>query len=942
MKRFVDQIAAYIEQENLSMDNLTIILPSERMKKYLSSAIYDRYQKPVFAPEIVTIDRWVKDHSSRAVIDKTRALVKLFDIQLKNAKEEKDKLFDEFLAWGAMLLSDFNEIDQYQLDAKQVFKNLADIKEIENWSFGEEKLSEAQLRFMEFWDRLPGYYNELNKILESKNQCYAGSAFKEVSKNIDVFFKKNKEQHFLFAGFNALSGAELSIIKQLNQLGRGHLLINADKYYYSNPRHEAGMFLREVAKEMSIKNLGFINDEISTKALNVEMVACAQNTGQVKAAASYLEKLSKEQIDETLFLLADETLVSSVLKNLPKKIGKANITLGLPIRNTSIRTWVDLLFSIQENKVRFKTDAIYHVDLQGLWNHPLVLAMLDKEEIDLIQQAEKDVVRYNRIFIKASNLNIGPKMKKILEIILEPWKEDWVKVVALIRNLNKEIYQKLEKPLAFERAIVACFDHSLIDFENIANEGLPEMSLRSFRHLFNQHWNTQNIAFHGNPLDGLQIMGLLETRGLDFKRIICIGMNEGQLPPTNPINTMIPMDLRSYLGLPTPREKQGIFAHHFYRLLHNCEELFVTYSTAEESIGITEPSRYLLQIEKELSRKNKKVIITNKIYSLKSQHQKMLKEVSKTPEIINRMDELFSKSTSASMLKKYLTCPLDFYFRYVMDFGDEDSVEEEIEQSTFGTFIHNTLEELYQPFARFTKEGDKVSPAPTNITSVDVEKMLGEYKLVIHRYFMEHFNGDKDAFMKGKNFLSYKMALELTKRFLKSEVNFLSQQTEPVFIEALERGYERDIEVEVYGQKKKVKLRGFIDRIDRIGEHQIRIIDYKSGKVIDDEVKFRSQGKLSEEETIQLSIEKKKHVLQLIQYAYLYYKEHGDVAESSIISFVSGKHKPFTLNTGKLDYKSIVTNFPKHVQNILEEVYNTDLPFEHESTGWFSYCQYCE
>ena len=183
-------------------------------------------------------------------------------------------------------------------------------------------------------------------------------------------------------------------------------------------------------------------------------------------------------------------------------------------------------------------------------------------------------------------------------------------------------------------------------------------------------------------------------------------MNEGQLPPTNPIQTMIPMDLRRFHGMPTPREKQGIFGHHFYRLLHKCESLTVTYCSADESIGSNEPSRYLMQLEMELARINENITIEKRMYALDTPKEQMIKEISKTPEIIGRLDQLFAASTSASMLKKYLTCPLDFYFRYVMDFGEADAVEEEIEHSTFGTFIHDTLEELYTPFARYNAEGE--------------------------------------------------------------------------------------------------------------------------------------------------------------------------------------------------------------------------------------------
>ena len=937
--KFIEKVANYILEEKIDLQHLTIVLPSERAKKYLTSALFKTYGKPIIAPEIVTMDRWVKSYSTETVIDKTRALLRLFEIQLKDAKTIEDHSFDEFLTWGNILLADFNEIDRYLLDADQVFRNLADIKEIEQWSFGEAELTESQKRFMEFWDRLPGYYKALNKSLEKTGVCYAGKSFKYLTNNIDLLFKEDKNRQFLFAGFNALSKAELSVMKQIDQMGRAHILINADNYYLKNKSHEAGSFLRELSNTLDGRKLNFIEDEMSTKAMNVQMIECAQNTGQVKVASTILEGLSKEEIDETLLLLADETLIGSILKNLPRNIGKANITLGLPIRNTAVRTWVDLMFSIQENKSRFKTKSIYFNDLQNFWNHPFLLAIIDDEEKKYLIDVEQNVIRQNKIFLNPENLDLGPLSKKILLLLTSDWQGDWKRAIINIREVNGLIYAGFEKEFAFEKAVIECFDHSLVDYQNIIEEGIPEMSLKSFKHLFNQHWGMKSIAYHGNPMDGLQIMGLLETRGLDFKRIICVGMNEGQLPPTNPIQTMIPMDLRRYLGLPTPREKQGLFAHHFYRLMHHCEDFYVTYCSADESIGSSEPSRYLMQIEMELSRMNPNVKIEKKIYSLEAEKEDMLKEIIKTPEIKNRLDALLMKSASASMFKKYLTCPLDFYFRYVMDFGEADSVEEEIENSTFGTFIHDTLEELYTPFARFDKHGNTNSPAPTNITSFDVEKMLKECKIVMHQKFMKHFNGDRDSFMKGKNLLSYQMAIELTERFLKSEVKFLSEQTELVFIEALEQEYNALIPVEVNGEMKNVNFRGFIDRIDRVGE-QVRIIDYKSGKVNEKDVEFRAMD--TNEENITETLGKSKHVLQLIQYAFLYKHKHGVLPTSSIISFISGNNVPFVLDTKKSALEDVVDNFPIYIGRILSEMYDDEIPFVHDSSQYFSYCQYCD
>jgi len=937
---FTDQIATYIKDNNLDLKHLTIVLPSERAKKYISASLFKAYQKPMIAPKMVTIDRWVRDLSDKTVIDKTRVLIRLFDIQLKSAKTIEDHSFDEFLTWGNMLLSDFDELDRYLLDSKQLFSNLADIKEIENWSFGNENLTESQKRFMEFWDRLPGYYTELNKVLDAEKVCYMGKAYRHVCENLDLVFAEDKDRHFLFAGFNALSPAEVSIMKQLHKMGRGHVLINADKFYLNTESHEAGRFMRDLKQELGISNLPFVEDRLLTEKKEIDIIECAQTAGQAKVAGTLLDEMEPELIDQTLVLLADESLIVPVLKNLPKKIGKANITLGLPLRNTALRTWVDLLFGIQENKLRFKSEGIYFNDLQKLWNHPFVNAILTDEEKANVVRIEHEIIKRNSIFLSLKNIEIGEIGNKIMQLVFKPWKNNWLDGLLTIRELNRFIYQYLEEAFDFEKAILEGFDRALIDFENISKEGLPDMNLRSFKTLFNQHWNLKNIAYHGNPMEGLQIMGLLETRLLDFENIICVGMNEGSMPPTNPIQTMIPMDLRKYFSLPTPREKQGLFAHHFYRLLHHCNKMYVTYTSAQEKIGSNEASRYLLQLELELSRLNTNIIIQKKFYSIPNETvENKQTVVQKTTEILERLDEIFAHSTSASMLKKFATCPLDFYYQYVMEFGEEEKVEEEVENNTFGTFIHNALEEMYQPFARFNKKGEKIEPAPPAITSFDIDKMLKHYEHEINKQFYNHFNQDKDAYSVGKNFLSYKMALELTKRFLEKEKEFLMEQTSPVFIESLERELRADIEIEVLGVKKKVHLKGFVDRIDSI-DGKVRIIDYKSGKVKKDDTNTIKK-KVDLEALVNNSL-KKKHVLQLLMYCYLFKVNFGELPrEASIISFINIQDGVLPLETGDMELAEAVDLFPSVIEAIINGIYDTEVPFSHDDSVQFSYCAYC-
>jgi hypothetical protein len=938
---FTDQIANYIHENELNLKHLTIVLPSERAKKYIAASLFRKYKKPILAPEMITIDRWIKELSEKTVIDKTRAIVRLFRVQLENLTSDKDKSFDEFLSWGSILLSDYDEIDRYLLSSQQVFKNLADIKEIENWSFGNENLSEGQKRFMEFWDRLPDYYARLNESLEKENVCYMGKAYRYVAENIDVVFKHDKNRQFLFAGFNALSKAEIKIMKQLHTLGRAHILINADKFYLDNPSHEAGRFLRQLKTELDVKTLPFVEDNLSTAEKNIRIIECAQQTGQVKAAATILSNFTKEEIDETMILLADESLITPLLKNLPKNIGHANITLGLPLRNTSLRTWVDLLFTIQENKTRFRTEGIYIQDLQKIWNHPFLTAILSADEKKMITDLEKNLISRNSIFQTASKINIGKVPDKILQLLTTNWKNNWVNSLQFIREINDVLYQNFKETDDFEKAIIQGFDHALQDFENLVKEGLPEMNLKSFKFLFQQHWNTKNIAYHGNPLEGLQIMGLLETRLLDFKKIIILGLNEGKMPPTNPIQTMIPMDLRNYFGLPTPRDKQGLFAHHFYRLLHECEEMWVTYTSAQESIGSNEASRYLLQLELELNRINPNLKFERQFYSIPNEtsETESKQQVEKTSAIIERMDEMFSRSVSASALNKYLNCPLDFYYQRILDFGEEEAIEEEVESNTFGTFIHNVLEELFKRFARHDKEGVKRIPQPPSITSFDIDDMLKQHEELIRKEFLKHFDNDKDAFATGKNLLSFQMALELTERILRQEKKFLMEQKDPVFIEYLELELHADMEVEIHGRKKTLHFKGFMDRIDSIG-NKVRIIDYKSGKVKDADVTI---SEIKDDSKLIHYFGGTKHAVQLIMYCYLYKENFGELpAEASIYSLINISEGTFPLQSKKQTVAEIVELFPLFIQQLFEEIYNEEIPFEHKVKGQMSYCLYCD
>ena len=955
MSYFIDRIAQHIFEEDLPLEHLTIVLPSQRAKKYLQRALFKQYQKPIFSPKMITMSRWIQELSAVPIIEPTRALFKLYDVHLSVDKEDPQSL-DEFLNWGRTLLSDFDEMDRYLIDSKDLFKNLADIKEIENWSFDtDEPLSEGQQRFMQFWDLLSDYYIQFNQRLKKDGECYMGNAYKTVATEIDRVFEEDKDRHFIFAGFNALSPAEKSIMKQLHTMGRGTLFVDADEYYLHDSNHEAGRFIRDLFHDLKVKKLPFVVNKVGTETKNIEIINCAQPTGQAKVSATILhDKIPVNERSETLLLLADEKLVVPVMKNIPKNIGDTNVTLGLPLKNTAIKSWVDLLFMVQEHVFQFTSKEIYHKDFIRFIKHPFILGFCNEEEVQELTKVEQKIIDFNWPFIFLKQVALSARIKRLITLFFTPWESmSDGQALKQIRSLNQEIYAGLNnEENAIERSILYHFDRSLVKLEHVLEEFQPDIRLGTFKSLFNQHWINESIAYYGNPLDGLQVMGLLETRLIDFKNMIVVGLNDGSMPPTNPVQTIIPMDLRKYHNLPTPREKQGLFAHHFYRLFHHAENVWITYSTADRDMGgVDEPSRFILQLQLELARRNPKAIIKELDYTISNnEEQSDGLTVPKTLAVMERMDAYFTRRTSASAIKTALRCPLDFYYKYLLGFGEESKVEEEIEANTFGDFIHKTLETLYQDFAQLNEKTAPVGRQGEqrqnlkSLSTTDIDVMIQKQPEVLTGYFYEFFNTQKKQQLAGKNYLSLEVAQHLTNRFLKMEKKLLKKESGHFFIKALEMKLEKTLHVSILGIEKTITFVGIIDRIDEVGGKH-RIIDYKSGKCATTDVSIgKAKKDASHDEIVQhliAKIKSTKYVFQLLMYNMLYHEKFGHYPDKvGIISMVNLEEEPFYLNDNiSNSVEELMDYFEEALTQIIADLYDSTEEFEHDPKS--DYCDYC-
>jgi hypothetical protein len=412
-------------------------------------------------------------------------------------------------------------------------------------------------------------------------------------------------------------------------------------------------------------------------------------------------------------------------------------------------------------------------------------------------------------------------------------------------------------------------------------------------------------------------------------------MNEGKLPPTNPIQSIIPMDLRAAFGMPNNRDKQGLFAQHFYRLLHHARELVFTYTSTSEVLGSHERSRYLLQLKMEWMQQNQHSTWEEFFYQIPATTQSTTQTlISKTPAIQARIKTYLAGNVSASALRKYITCPLDFYYRYVVEFGEEDEVEEDLASSTFGSLIHNCLEELYTPFAQRDKQGVQVTPTPGPLTEKALSQMLTTYPAVLRKYFLNYFDQNETLFARGKNLLSFEMALDLTKQTLLKELSFVEALEEPLYIIQLEAKFELSQTIQFEQEAIPIHFVGYIDRIDCIGNNHYRVIDYKSGKVNDVDVKMTGK------DDAYTNFTKPKHALQLCLYSMFFREKFGHLPAEARIESLINRAEDFALCMDKnTDLTFVPALFEEGVQTLILELLDAETAFSHEQKA--KYCQFC-
>lgn len=926
MESFLSEIAQNLSKEfPNSLDKVTVVFNNRRSGLFLRQEFLKLSKQATFMPKTIGMDALVSELAETDIIPNELLLFELFDIHRKILGENrKYDTFEEFISFGDIMLADFSEIDLYCVNAEQLFTNLHDIKSIGEWNIESGKLTSFQENYLLFYRSLYQYYTLLHQRLESQHRSYAGMAYRHVAENIDSLVHTLEGRQFCFVGFNALSTSEEHIIQHCVANGIGRLYTDGDTYYVDDEQQEAGHFIRR--NRLAFPNIRHYDNHFAEGKKNITIVNCPESTLQCKYAGKIIEKELQEhpdnQLNQTAIVLADESLLLPLLNSLPEEVKTANITMGFPFSNTDIHALALKLFSLHQRR-RGKT--FYHQDILALLSDRIISNILGTSDMhskieNLLYEEHIIYSDYDTVFSLCKKLNTDLSS---LEFIFcdsnsspDEFLDMWYRLIQLIYASG--ILESDNK----EKEALACMLEIVRHFQQIQEQYHFIDSLNILLKIYTRLAGRRSVAFYGEPLSGLQILGVLETRNLDFNRIILLSANEGTLPSGRNFNSLIPYNLKVAFGLPTFHEKDAVYAYNFYRLLQRAEDIYLLYSTEPDTMGKGEPSRFIHQLRRELAtRYPHNITVTEKVLAAANFAPDGTTQNigQKTQEILDRIYEMASRGLSPSALNKYRGCPLKFYYENILHVEEPDQVNEDLEQNELGSCIHAILESIYS-----NTDDNHIKPETLQQALIDIDAIIDQ---ALAGQFQHGRN------LSGRNHLLRAVARTQITGFLKTEIKHL-QTGGTIEIVGLEKELSHGFDVTVGDTSRHVVIKGIADRID-IADGILRIIDYKSGRVEPRDLKVT----VSEPEWNAVS----DKWFQLMTYEWLYYHSHPNNQPHVSGIFPLG-HLNSQLLTANWEGEEIITRqhldtFDNMLHQLAAELLNPDIPFLANRKS--KMCPYC-
>ncbi len=946
MEQFLSACAAYIfERHSSDLHNICLVFPNRRAGVFFNAYLQKQISSPVIGAKITTIDELIAGFSTLQEGEKLQLISQLYDIFRKH--NPGNESFDDFYFWGEALLNDFNEIDRYLINAKDLFTNLADLKGIEDlfdYLAPEQKSAIEQFwgtlyragekphhqNFISIWQILYPVYSDFKKLLANNETAYKGMIARQVVESMNDKIPEFEFKKYYFIGLNALNSCEKAFFNLLKQQQKAVFLWDYDLFYLEDLKNEAGRFIRENLKAFPPpENFTFNASNFSTKK-NIRLMAVSSNYGQAQEIPHFLEDIKsglKDEFDNTAVVLADESLLFPALGAVPDFFETVNVTMGYPVKNSVVYGFLLLLINLLKNRKKDSNDGFvsYHRYVTDLLAHQLLQsAEPEKTESFLAETKQK-----NRITIPLKSVCFS-ELHSLIFSTPEKVEDYGAWLLEILAYIYRNI-QKISSENQLLTEIIYMIYQAVEKLNTVISEVISGQSRTIsdtvFFRLFGQYIGAVSVPFEGEPLSGLQVMGILETRCLDFKNLIILGLNENKWPKPLNASSFIPYNLRKGFGLPGIEGQDAIYAYHFYRLIQRAQNITATYSTIKEGIGTGELSRYGFQLLYDTKLNVEKSGLDFRFSNEPANPIVIDGSPEKTALLLERVNHKYPLSPTA--INTWLQCSLRFYFRYILQLPEPEEMKDEIDGPVFGRIFHDVIEFLYAPFVGKT------------ITQTDLEKISKNKQYIenaIYQAIAKHLLKQEIAFgskiePEGKTILFFENTKTFIQGLLETDKNFA-----PFQLISLEKDYTFKLNVNIDGKQVSVNIGGKIDRMDRT-EDTLRIIDYKTGTV--QSKSFSEYDELFEKD----KKHPKKEILQALIYCLTYQSSaefSGTIKPAIYIlrNFFKTPFEPYIkYRKEELLYGESEDEFPLKLQELVEEIFSVSGQFY--QTPHKEVCKYC-
>lgn len=946
MESFLKQVAADLySRKGGNLAKTAVVFPNKRASLFFNEYLAKQTDAPIWSPTYISISELFRELSHYEVADPVKLVCELYKI-FRQETQSKETL-DDFYFWGELLISDFDDADKNMVKTNQLFSNLQDLRAYMNdytfmdkeqeaaiqqffRNFSIEKRTALKERFISMWDVLGNIYTQFKDTLEQQGIAYEGMLYREAIENLEI--DSLPYETYVFVGFNVLNKVEHELFARLQNAGKALFYWDYDEFYMEKDHHEAGEFIKR-----NLKNFPSALENMTFRSLNklkeIKYISSSTENAQARYLPQWIRENLTELEKETAVVLCNEALLQPVLHSLPNEVKHINITMGFPLSQTPVYSFLNTLLELQIQGFNPKTGRYSFDHVIAVLKHPYT-QQLSAEAKNLT----KELTTNNRFYPLPSELSKDETLTLLFNPIngnlaLTDYLKEALQQVTHIYKQEKEEQDTAAFNQLYRESLFKAYT-TINRFHTLMEEDGFQVKSETFRRLLVKVLSTTNIPFHGEPAIGMQVMGVLETRNLDFRHLILLSVNEGQLPKAGNNASFIPYNLRKAFGMTTIEHKIAVYAYYFYRLLQRAEKVTLIYNNSSDGLNRGEWSRFMLQFLIEWPHPIQQL-------TLKAGQTPQIPatiSIPKTPEVLARMHQVYDLSynkkakISPSALNCYLDCPLKFYLKYVANLQIPEEVNAEIDSATFGSIFHKTAEYIYQDLTAHNNL----------IIKEDIERLLkDEIRLedYVDKAFKElffHIPQEEKPEYNGTQLINSAVIVRYIKQLLKHDLKYA-----PFTFVGTEMQVNEEISIQTSEGIFQSRIGGYIDRLDS-KDGTLRIVDYKTGGKADTPANVESLFVPSEKRS--------NYIFQTFLYAAIMSKKQDLKVAPSLLYIhraASENYSPTVCLKEPRKQEEPVTDFSIHEEEfrdrlnlLLQEIFSPELNFEQTSIE--KKCTYCD